>query len=96
MITFFIWLFSVTITVLLCVPDWKIYNRNPIKWKNHIGNEPRKGKKVGPPRNKDGESEGTKKKSESEGTKKKSKKGRGDGGGVEMGALRKQKETLSS
>ena len=35
-IVFQVWLVGVSISVVLCVPDWPIYNRNPIKWLDAI------------------------------------------------------------
>mmetsp|Transcript_1100 Transcript_1100/g.2460 ORF Transcript_1100/g.2460 Transcript_1100/m.2460 type:complete len:90 (-) Transcript_1100:1164-1433(-) len=31
-IVFKFWLVGVVLSVVLCVPDWPFYNRNPIKW----------------------------------------------------------------
>ena len=31
-IAFQIWLAGVVVASLVCIPDWPIYNRNPLKW----------------------------------------------------------------
>eukprot|EP00934_Nitzschia_sp_Nitz4_P007623 Nitzschia sp. Nitz4//scaffold112_size70979//25676//26000//NITZ4_005899-RA/size70979-augustus-gene-0.82-mRNA-1//1//CDS//3329533256//7613//frame0 len=31
-IVFKCWLAGVGLSVVLCVPDWPFYNRNPVKW----------------------------------------------------------------
>jgi hypothetical protein len=37
LLTFYYWLFGLCVSVILCVPDWGIYNRNPVKWLDKIG-----------------------------------------------------------
>jgi signal peptidase complex subunit 1 len=32
LVTFYVWAGALTFCVILCVPDWPIYNRNPVKW----------------------------------------------------------------
>ncbi len=34
--TFYCWLAGLSVSVLLCVPDWPIYNRHPVKWLDRI------------------------------------------------------------
>mmetsp|Transcript_7901 Transcript_7901/g.9180 ORF Transcript_7901/g.9180 Transcript_7901/m.9180 type:complete len:85 (-) Transcript_7901:247-501(-) len=43
-IVFKFWLVGVVISAVLCVPDWPIYNRNPIKWLDSVPD--RKGGKL--------------------------------------------------
>ncbi|KAL3765037.1 hypothetical protein ACHAWU_009405 [Discostella pseudostelligera] len=33
---FYSWSVGVVISIVLCVPDWPIYNRHPIKWLESI------------------------------------------------------------
>mmetsp|Transcript_13454 Transcript_13454/g.22930 ORF Transcript_13454/g.22930 Transcript_13454/m.22930 type:complete len:89 (-) Transcript_13454:316-582(-) len=33
---FYSWSVGVAISIVLCVPDWPIYNRHPIKWLDDI------------------------------------------------------------
>ncbi|CAB9501031.1 Microsomal signal peptidase 12 kDa subunit (SPC12) [Seminavis robusta] len=37
-IVFKFWLVGVSISVVLCVPDWPFYNRNPIEWLDSVPN----------------------------------------------------------
>ena len=40
--TFYGWLAGATLATLLCVPDWGIYNRNPVKWLSSVPPLPRR------------------------------------------------------
>mmetsp|Transcript_18980 Transcript_18980/g.39286 ORF Transcript_18980/g.39286 Transcript_18980/m.39286 type:complete len:83 (-) Transcript_18980:307-555(-) len=40
-IVFQAWLAGVVISVVLCVPDWPFFNRNPIKWLESVPNDRR-------------------------------------------------------
>jgi signal peptidase complex subunit 1 len=31
-VVFYAWLVGVTLSVIICVPDWPFYNRHPVKW----------------------------------------------------------------
>mmetsp|Transcript_10656 Transcript_10656/g.19294 ORF Transcript_10656/g.19294 Transcript_10656/m.19294 type:complete len:84 (+) Transcript_10656:1-252(+) len=30
--TFYVWSLGLGISIVLCVPDWPFFNRNPVKW----------------------------------------------------------------
>ena len=32
LLTFYFWLAGLTLSVVLCVPSWPWYNRNPVEW----------------------------------------------------------------
>ncbi|KAG7372670.1 microsomal signal peptidase subunit SPC12 [Nitzschia inconspicua] len=36
LIVFKFWLVGVVVSVILCVPDWPMYNRNPIQWLDSV------------------------------------------------------------
>lgn len=36
MVTFYGWLFGLIFCMILCIPDWPIYNRNPVPWLKEI------------------------------------------------------------
>ncbi|GMH84121.1 hypothetical protein TL16_g09823, partial [Triparma laevis f. inornata] len=35
--TFYIWACGLGVSVVLCVPDWPFFNRNPVKWLDKSG-----------------------------------------------------------
>ncbi|CAM9555942.1 unnamed protein product, partial [Phaeothamnion confervicola] len=35
-ITFYGWAAGVGVSLVLCVPDWSMYNRNPVDWLPHL------------------------------------------------------------
>ena len=42
LVTFYVWAGALAFCIVLCVPDWPIYNRNPVKWLDEIpASEPR-------------------------------------------------------
>jgi signal peptidase complex subunit 1 len=36
-ITFYGWAAGLALALVLCIPDWPMYNRNPVTWLNEIG-----------------------------------------------------------
>ena len=50
--TFYGWLAGVVISVVLCVPDWPIFNRNPVSWLSEV--PPSGGKKDSDKKDKSG------------------------------------------
>lgn len=40
-VVFQAWLVGVVISIILCVPDWPMFNRHPIQWLESVPNERR-------------------------------------------------------
>mmetsp|Transcript_21180 Transcript_21180/g.68323 ORF Transcript_21180/g.68323 Transcript_21180/m.68323 type:complete len:105 (+) Transcript_21180:2671-2985(+) len=40
-VTFVIWLGGLVVSMLLCVPDWPMFNRNPVEWLKEIPAKPK-------------------------------------------------------
>mmetsp|Transcript_18285 Transcript_18285/g.26258 ORF Transcript_18285/g.26258 Transcript_18285/m.26258 type:complete len:82 (+) Transcript_18285:52-297(+) len=44
-ICFYAWLVGVVLSIIICVPDWPFFNRNPIKWTDSVPEKRKKEKK---------------------------------------------------
>ena len=44
-LTFYGWSVGLGLSLILCIPDWPMYNRNPVQWLDEIGSRSSNNKK---------------------------------------------------